>query len=141
MPAQQYPEPTVRAVILNTRADVFLMRSHKWRDLWVVPGGHIELGEAIEDALRREVKEETGLEVHDLHFLLWQEFVYDQAFWEERHFIFFDYECRSETEEATLNEEAQEYQWVPVEKALEFPMDGYTKRAIEKHMERRAHTQ
>jgi nucleoside triphosphatase len=140
MPTQQYPEPTVRAVILNTRGDVLLMRSHKWRGLWVIPGGHIELGERVEDALRREVREETGLEVHDLHFLLWQEFVHDQAFWEKRHFIFLDYECQTEMEEATLNDEAQEYRWVPVKKALELPSDKYTKRSIEKHIERRTHT-
>ena len=137
MPTQQYPEPTARAVILNQKGDVFLTRSHKWRNRWTLPGGHIELGEAIENALRREVKEETGLDIHDLRFLLWQEFVYDQAFWEKRHFIFFDYECRSASNEAVLNDEAEEYRWVPAGTALEMPIDGFTRRAIEKHREGR----
>ena len=60
---QQYPEPTVGALILNPQGELFLMRSHKWRDRYVIPGGHIELGERMEDALRREIKEETNLDV------------------------------------------------------------------------------
>ena len=51
MPEQQYPEPTVGALIFNPEGKVFLMRSHKWRGKWVLPGGHIELGERMEDAL------------------------------------------------------------------------------------------
>lgn len=141
MPEQQFPEPTVGAVIINAEGKLFLMRSHKWRDGWVVPGGHIELGERMEEALRREVKEETGLEIYDIEFLLYQEFVYDEAFWEMRHFIFFDYQCRTDMEEVSLNSEAQEYQWVEVEKALGLSVDRYTRRAIEKYIERRGSLQ
>ena len=65
MAKQQFPEPTVGALIFNPEGKLLLMRSHKWRDKYVVPGGHIELGEHIEDALKREVKEETGLDVTD----------------------------------------------------------------------------
>jgi nucleoside triphosphatase len=140
MPEQQFPEPTVGALIINAEGKLFLMRSHKWRDGWVVPGGHIELGERMDEALRREVKEETGLEIYDIQFLLYQEFVYDEAFWERRHFIFFDYQCRTDMEEARLNSEAQEYQWVTAEKAFDLPMDAYTKRVIEKYLERRSLT-
>ena len=135
MSEQQFPEPTVGAVIINAEGKLFLMRSHKWRDGWVVPGGHIELGESMEEALRREVKEETGLEIYDIRFLLYQEFVYDQAFWERRHFIFFDYACKTDMEEVRLNSEAQEYRWVTVEQALELTIDAYTRRAIEKYLE------
>jgi nucleoside triphosphatase len=141
MAEQQFPEPTVGALIIDAEGRLFLMRSHKWRDRWVVPGGHIELGERIEQALRREVKEETGLEIYGIEFLLYQEFVYDEAFWERRHFIFFDFQCRTDMEDVRLNSEAQEYQWVAVEKALKLPIDAYTRRAIEKYIERRGSLQ
>lgn len=42
------------------------MSSPKWNG-YVVPGGKIEDGEAEEDALRREIREELGIEITDLH--------------------------------------------------------------------------
>ena len=34
---------------------------------WTVPGGHIELGETVEETLKREIKEEIGLEIEPMH--------------------------------------------------------------------------
>lgn len=134
MPQQQFPEPTVGALIFDLHDRLFLMRSHKWRDKYVVPGGHIELGESMEDALQREVKEETGLEVHDIEFLCFQEFVFDDAFWKRRHFIFFDFSCRTDCTDATLNCEAEEYVWVSLQEALALPIEPYTEVAIQKYL-------
>lgn len=136
MVKQHYPEPTVGALIFDSEGNILLIRSHKWHDKYVVPGGHIELGERIEEALRREVKEETGLDVYDIEFLCIQEFIYDDNFWERKHFIFFDYVCRTNSKKVTLNDEAFDYTWVSIQEALELPIDPYTKFAIEKHIER-----
>jgi nucleoside triphosphatase len=136
MADQRYPEPTVGALILNPKGEIFLMRSHKWRHKYVIPGGHIELGESIEQALRREIREETGLEIHDIAFLGVQEFIYDDAFWTKRHFIFFDYVCRTDSFQVTLNDEGQAYVWVPAEEALALPVEPYTVRTIEAYIEK-----
>jgi len=134
MPEQQYPEPTVGALIFNPRGQVFLMRSHKWRDHWVLPGGHIELGERMEDALRREVKEETSLDIRDIDFICFQEFIYDERFWQRRHFIFFDYACKTDSTDVELNEEAQEYTWVSLEDLQNLPVDTYTWNVIREYL-------
>ena len=133
MTKQHYPEPTVGALIFNPEGKMLLLKSHKWRDRYVIPGGHVELGETLEEALRREVKEETRLDIHDIEFILFQEFIFDESFWEKRHFIFFDYACKTDSTNVSLDSEAQEYVWVSPEDALTLPVDSYTRRTIEKH--------
>lgn len=131
---QHYPEPTVGALIFDPAGRLFLMQSHKWGGRYVVPGGHVELGETLEAALRREVAEETGLAIHDIRFLCTQEFIYDPAFWQPRHFIFFDFACRTDRTEVQLNDEAEGYVWTAVDEALRLPLDPYTERAIRAHL-------
>ena len=135
MPDQKYPEPAVGALILNQEGKIFLMKSHKWHGQYVIPGGHIELGETIVEALKREVKEETNLDIYGIEFLIFQEFIYDRSFWKKDHYIFFDYLCRTDSSDATLNEEAEEYIWVPAEEALQLPVEHYTLVVIEKYLE------
>jgi len=60
---QVFPEPTVGALIVDQQGKILLARSHKWFDKYTLPGGHIEVGESMADAVRREVKEEVGLDV------------------------------------------------------------------------------
>ena len=135
MPAtQHYPEPTVGALIFDPAGRLFLMQSHKWGGRYVVPGGHVELGETLEAALRREVAEETGLTIRDIRFVCTQEFIYDPAFWQPRHFIFFDYACRSDETDVRLNDEAEAYVWATVDEALRLPIEPYTEKAIRAYL-------
>ena len=54
--------PAVSAVVSDNTGRVLLQRRSD-NELWSVPGGAIEVGESVLDALRREVLEETGFEV------------------------------------------------------------------------------
>lgn len=139
MSEQQFPEPTVGALIFNPKGEIFIMKSHKWRGKYVIPGGHIELGEKMESALKREIKEETGLDISDIEFLLFQEFVFDEAFWKKRHFIFFDFVCKASSSKVTLDSEGQEYIWVSLNEALKLPIEPYTKKTIEEYMKKYNH--
>ena len=133
---QIYPEPTVGALIVRSNGDVLLIRSSKWRGALTVPGGHIELGETIEEALRREVKEEVGLNVEVVNLLLVQEAIYSPEFWKRRHFIFFDFLCRPSNGAVRVDgHEAQDYLWARPEEALRLKLDSFTKNLVEKYLE------
>ncbi|MBI5347367.1 MAG: NUDIX domain-containing protein [Candidatus Aenigmarchaeota archaeon] len=135
MAGQTHPEVTVGALIFNPENKLFLMRSHKWKNNFVVPGGHIELGETIEQALRREVKEETGMDIYEIAFIHVQESIFSDMFWKQKHFIFLDFACKTDSTEVKLNDEASEYVWVFPGEALKLPIDPCTRFFIEKCME------
>ena len=137
MTKQDFPHPTVGALIFNPEGKMLLVRTHKFHDKYVVPGGHIEVGEKMTDALIREAKEETGLDVYDLEFIFFQEFIKDESFWKKMHFIFFDFACKTDSSEVTLNEEAQSYVWVTPAEALDLPIDAYTGYALRELMKNR----
>lgn len=96
-----------------------------------IPGGHVEVGERLVDALKREVKEEVGLDVFDVRFLMVQEAIFSNEFWKRRHFIFFDYACRCRSGDVRVDgDEIQSFEWMEPKKALERRLDTYTQRMV-----------
>jgi nucleoside triphosphatase len=132
---QKYPEPTVGALILNGKGEMLLVRSHKWGSLYTIAGGHVELGETLVDALKREIKEEVGLDIYDIRLLMTQEAIFNGQFWKRKHFIFFDFVCRSRNDNVVIDGiEIQGFTWVEPRKALEMELEEYTRRMIKRFL-------
>jgi len=132
---QAFPEPTTGAFIFNPHGQVLLIKTHKWKGKYAVPGGHIELGESMEKALIREVREETGLDIYDIKPIYVAEMIFDKLFFKKKHFIFLDYFCRTKSTKVKLNNEAEEYLWISPEKAVKLPtIEPYAKKTIENYL-------
>jgi nucleoside triphosphatase len=85
---------------------------------WGLPGGGIEPGEEAEAALRRELREEIGLEVSDVEPLFFTDGLYTKRFSNGTqrpiYMIFLVYKCLSPGGAVTLNPEFEAYAWVPI---------------------------
>jgi FolB domain-containing protein len=130
-----YPIPTAAAMILNPAGELLLLKSLKWNGLFGFPGGKIDYGERIEDALVREIKEETGLVVYDLKFFIVQELISEVEFVHETHFISVNYVCRSHSSEIILNEEAKDYVWCSPIEALALSINRPTRVMIKQYLQ------
>ncbi len=126
------PVVTVGALIYNETGQVLLVRTHKWSDLWGIPGGKTKWGETSEDALRREIKEETGLDIGDIKFVLVQDCIHSPEFYRDAHFVLLNYTARCVGEpKVTLNDEARDFEWVTLEKALAMKINQPTRVLLE----------
>jgi phosphoglycolate phosphatase len=125
------PISTVGALIFNPAGEVLMVRTHKWSNLWGIPGGKIKWGEPSEDALRREIKEETDLDITDIEFVLVQDCIHSKEFYRDAHFILLNYTCRCAGEpHVRLNDEAREFRWVRLEEALKMEINQPTEKLL-----------
>ena len=81
-------------IIENDTGEILLARDIKWNNKWTLPGGHIEAGETIEEALIREVKEELGINVEPMGIVSFGQLINSRDYHRPAHFIFFDLACR-----------------------------------------------
>ncbi len=126
------PIVTVGALIFNDGDEVLMIRTHKWSNLWGIPGGKIKWGEVSTTALRREIKEETNLEIDDIRFTLVQDCIHSEEFYRDAHFVLLNYTARcSGNPEVKLNEEAREFRWVSPMQALAMPINQPTRILLE----------
>jgi len=126
------PVVTVGALIFNAAGQALMIRTQKWSHLWGIPGGKIKFGERSVEALRREINEETGLEIENIKFVFVQDCIHSKEFYRDAHFVLLNYTCRCVAgPRVQLNDEAQEFRWVSVDDALAMELNQPTRILIE----------
>jgi len=126
------PRLTVGALVFNSEGNLLLLKSPKWENKYICPCGHVEFMEKIEDALRREIREETGLEINDIKFLKYLEFINPEQFHKKNlHFVGLQFICKAKEGKIKLNYEASDYIWINPKEAINIDLVDSTKEIIE----------
>ena len=121
------PVATVGALIFNPAGEVLMIQTHKWSHKWGIPGGKIKINETAEAALRREILEETGLEVRDIHFAMVQDCIEPPEFYKKAHFLLLNYTAVATTSQVVLNDEAEDHRWLSLEEAAKLDLNCPTR--------------
>ncbi len=126
-----YPEAIVGGFIRNKKGELLFVNSHKWKGMWTVPGGHVESGERLVDALRREIAEEVGIKVKVTRLLDIQEAIYPKHFHRKAHFLFFNYLCEDAGQNVKIDKyEIHGYKWATLQKAKKMRMNEFTRHTL-----------
>src|SRR3989344_550494 len=135
IPSMERPVVTVAALILNSKGEALFVKSHKWGDKLTVPGGKVEHGEKLEKALKREMKEETGLSIKDIRFVNVQEAISPVKYYKGKHFIFLDFICRATSTNVKLDKKELHYfEWIKPKKALKLNLDRFTRKLVKDYL-------
>jgi len=127
---------SVFALVFNSRNEFLLIRtrpsekkSKEYNNIWSMPGGTIEFGETVNDALVREIFEETGLKIQDIKFLCYNDFIRPD---EGKHWVSLNFKAFSTDDHFTSNDttEIKECSWFNFKNVPE-NISQFTKKCLE----------
>lgn len=95
--------PEVIASTLVKRGNKYFLTKElmKSGECWIVPGGHVEFGESLEEAAKREIKEETGMDVEIVELIGHHEAIFPQY---DYHTVIFFFLAKPLSQNITLEE-------------------------------------
>lgn len=125
---REFPEAPlvgVGAIIVEAGRVLLVQRGHEpMKGRWSIPGGLVELGETLDEALCRETREETGLEIENLGLVELLDRIYREEGRIRYHYVIADYLCRPVGGTARAGDDAAALHWAtPEECAPGGPLD------------------
>ncbi len=139
---REYPDRPVVGVGAIIIRDEEVLLARRGREpgygKWSIPGGGVKLGETLEEAVIREVREEVNLaiKVEDMVEIL-ERIFRDPDGRVQYHYVLVDFLCERLSGEARPSSDALEVQWVPIWEIPYHPLPGKTKKVIQKAFEMR----
>ena len=112
MPSSPFPVPVVRLIIMDGERRALLLQRAAGTyggGGWCLPGGKIDYGLTVEETIRKELKEETALDLESFRFLFYQDSLPPED--GGMHCLNLYFEC-SVRGSVQLNHESSAYAWV-----------------------------
>ena len=124
----------VGALIFSEREILLVERGKEpLKGFWSLPGGLLEVGESLVSAVRREVAEETGLNVEPLSvFEIFERIMPDAEGRSEYHYVVIDYLCRVVGGELQAASDVSGVAWVPQRSLGDYRLTEGTQDVIER---------
>lgn len=129
----QRPILGVGAVIWNDKGEIVLIRrgQEPRRGEWSIPGGRVEWGETLVEAVLREVREETGLIVEIAGFIEVVDSLHRGTNGEvTRHYVLADFAALVVCGDLCAASDASEARWVPHTELHDYALWSETRRII-----------
>ena len=105
---------------------------------WSLPGGLVETGERLEEALKREIREETGLLVQPLSlFEVFERIMPDASGRAEYHYVLADYICKVVGGELHAADDVSRAAWVRRDRLADYRLTEGTLEVIQRAFERK----
>lgn len=134
--AREFPDSPVvgvGGVIVRDGLVVLVKRAHEpRRGEWSLPGGRVELGETLVDAVRREVLEETGLEVEVGALVELFDRVHRRGERVQYHFVIADFLCHPRGGALRAGDDALDVAWVAVDALAGYHVNAHAEAVIRK---------
>lgn len=135
-----YPELVVGAILLDECGAVLIARFSKMEGQYAIPGGHVEYGETIAEALVRELIEETGLVPLRYRLIRVGERIRPPLYKDgTHHIVYLDFVVDAWEGDLQLDgDELNDGLWLEPQAALELPLTFTTRQALEFYLSGRA---
>ena len=136
---REYPDRPivgVGGVVVHRQRALLIRRGcEPLKGAWSIPGGMLELGEELAEGVRRELKEETGLEVEPLEIVAAFDRITREGKGIKYHYVIVDYVCRLRGGKLKPSSDVTDARWVRREEMPQYHLSEMATKVILKSFE------